>query len=99
MIVIIARVSLKLVLPSNHYCIQKPFFNMIVCLDFDDFLFQRTIEYKGILFPTNMSNTHSVNQVMLQEAGKLKVKDLRDSKLFHIPYLIQISSNPLINGA
>lgn len=41
----------------------------------------KSIEYKGIQFPTVIESPYAVGQVLNQEAGKLKVKDLRDTVL------------------
>lgn len=45
-------------------------------------MLQKKIEYKGLQFPTTIESPHAVAQVLNQEKGKLKVKDLRDSKSF-----------------
>ncbi|XP_076466697.1 LOW QUALITY PROTEIN: cilia- and flagella-associated protein 221-like [Babylonia areolata] len=41
----------------------------------------KSIEYKGIQFPTTIESPWAVGQVLNQEPGKLKVKDLRDTVL------------------
>ena len=41
---------------------------------------QKSIEYKGLQFPSSIECPHAVAQVLNQEPGKLKVKDLRDSE-------------------
>ncbi|XP_033097701.1 cilia- and flagella-associated protein 221-like [Anneissia japonica] len=38
----------------------------------------KEIEKNGIRFPTKIDSQHAVNSVLLQEAGKLRVKDLRE---------------------
>lgn len=37
------------------------------------------VEYAGIRFPTNLDTPYAVAQVLAQEPGKLRIKDLRDA--------------------
>lgn len=39
---------------------------------------EREIEYDGFQFPTKLHTQQAVNSVLMQEKGKLKVKDLRE---------------------
>lgn len=41
---------------------------------------QLEIEYKGIRFPSNLESPFAVAQVLNQEPGKMKAKDLREGK-------------------
>ncbi|KAL8567912.1 hypothetical protein ACOMHN_059034 [Nucella lapillus] len=41
----------------------------------------KSIEYKGIQFPSTIESPYAVGQVLNQEPGKLKVKELRDTVL------------------
>ena len=38
------------------------------------------MEYAGIKFPANLDTPYSVAQVLLQEPGKLRMKDIREGK-------------------
>nr|CAB3230180.1 primary ciliary dyskinesia protein 1-like [Phallusia mammillata] len=42
---------------------------------------EREVEYEGFQFPTKLNTQHAVNSVLMQEKGKLKVKDLREAVL------------------
>ncbi|KAJ7407742.1 cilia- and flagella-associated protein 221 [Willisornis vidua] len=39
---------------------------------------QKEIEYQNLRFPTDLSNPHAVGSVLIQEPGKLKIKDLKE---------------------
>ncbi|XP_027750900.1 cilia- and flagella-associated protein 221 isoform X2 [Empidonax traillii] len=39
---------------------------------------QKEIEYQNLRFPTDLSNPHAVASVLIQEPGKLKMKDLKE---------------------
>jgi hypothetical protein len=40
----------------------------------------RFIEYGGVRFPRNLETPYAVAQVLNQEPGKLRAKDLRESR-------------------
>ncbi len=40
----------------------------------------KDLERDGVRFTSNLDTQHSVNTVLMQQAGKLKAKDLRDGK-------------------
>ena len=42
--------------------------------------FAQEIEKDGIRFPLNMDTPYAVGQVLNQEPGKLRIKDLRDGR-------------------
>ncbi|XP_071958358.1 cilia- and flagella-associated protein 221-like [Antedon mediterranea] len=42
---------------------------------------KKEVEIDGIRFPPNLNSQHAVNSVLLQQAGKLRVKDLREAVL------------------
>lgn len=42
-------------------------------------LFFQEIEYGGVRFPPNLETPYAVAQVLNQEPGKLRAKDLRES--------------------
>lgn len=39
------------------------------------------VEYQGVKFPSQLDTPFAVSQVLNQEPGKLRAKDLRDGKL------------------
>ncbi|XP_072017653.1 cilia- and flagella-associated protein 221-like [Amphiura filiformis] len=41
----------------------------------------KELERDGVRFPSNLDTQHNVNTVLMQQAGKLKAKDLRDAVL------------------
>ena len=41
----------------------------------------KELERDGVRFASNLDTQHSVNTVLMQQAGKLKAKDLRDGKV------------------
>ena len=45
--------------------------------------------YDGIQFPANLDTTHAVAQVLIQEPGKLRMKDLREGNYYSdIEYIL-----------
>ena len=56
------------------------------CFTYHFFLYlqQRVLEKNGIRFAANMNNPSAVAKVLMQEPGKLKVNEMRESKtIFH----------------
>ncbi len=44
------------------------------------------IEYAGIKFPTNLDTPYAVSQVLIQEPGKLRMKDIREGNTLHVEF-------------
>ena len=42
------------------------------------------VEYAGIKFPNNLDTPHDVAQVLNQQPGKLRIKDLREGVQFQM---------------
>lgn len=58
-------------------------------LSSDFFFYYEEMKYKGLQFPMVIKSPYAVAQVLNQEIGKLKAKDLRESKYsqLHFPSL------------
>ena len=50
----------------------------------------KEIERDGVRFPNNLDMQHSVNTVLMQQAGKLRAKELREGKTIHEIHLLNL---------
>jgi hypothetical protein len=55
---------------------------LVLILFVQNYSILQEIEFAGIKFPVNLDTPHAVAQVLNQEPGKLRIKDLREGIFF-----------------